>query len=95
MSVDLELEQADGMAELAPFATEFRVGFEERTVYITRYDNHHNLGNGWAVMVVLGGLNPWYLSQDGKWRYKCGTSFKSPVTALVCLRRSGTKSLRG
>lgn len=35
-----------------------------------------------------GGTNPWYLSQDGEWRYDRRTAFATAEDAYWCLWRS-------
>ena len=83
---------------LAPYATEYRFGWSggrerARTVYITRYDNHHRLGTGWWVMTVLGAMNPWYMSAAGEWNYKSGSKWETAEEAYQALCRFGTSDL--
>jgi hypothetical protein len=63
---------------------------DKRDVYITRHTNHGGFveGGGWVVCIVLGSMNPWYLSSDGKWRYKFGNNWPSAEEAYIALRKS-------
>lgn len=82
--------------QLAPYAREFVVGYEDMTVTISRYTNHGRLlkDNGWAVSIHgdrgTGLTNHHYLSTDGEWRYKNGNTFATPELALSYLYKFGT-----
>ena len=77
-------------------ATEFRVRLkwpdEEkgRTVFITRHSNHGDWieDGGWVACIVLGAMNPWYVSADGLWRYKTGHRFATADLAYQQARNS-------
>jgi hypothetical protein len=61
-----------------------------RIVFITRKSNHGTWikDGGWVACIVLGPMNPWYVSADGLWRYKYGDSFKTADDAYKAARRS-------
>jgi hypothetical protein len=71
-------------------AVEFRVSAPDdraesgQTILrVTRLSNHGTLGKGWVVCHVRGAMNPWYLNDDGSWRYKCGTAWETPQEAIA------------
>jgi hypothetical protein len=63
---------------------------DRRTVRITRYTNHGRFveDGAWVVCIVLGPMNPWYLGEDGGWRYKSGVAFGSHEAAYEAFGRS-------
>lgn len=52
----------------------------ERAITLTRRTNHGTLipDGKWVAVIQAGGLNPWYLGRDGRWRYKCYGTWDSP-----------------
>lgn len=75
-------------AQLAPHVREYCVGYEDVTVTITRYTNHHRTlpDNAWCVMIS----GPRYLAVDGQWQYKRGSTFATAELALSYLYKWGT-----
>lgn len=81
------------MEELWGCAREFGVRRGADTIHLTRYRagsfGGAMLPNGeWWAYIAAGGMNPWYLGMDGRWRYKAGDTWPS-VEALVEFLETG------
>lgn len=61
-----------------------------RNVYITRHTNHGDWieEGGWMVCIALSSMNPWYLGEGGRWRYKYGYRYKTADEAYDALNKS-------
>ena len=66
--------------ELEPLM--FRLVVNGYGVYITRYDNHWNLLDGWVAVRN----HEWYLNKSGEWIYKVYDLFGSAAEAARCAR---------
>lgn len=79
------------MERLARFATEYQFVLDNRTIQITRRDNHGNLlpNKAWCVVHWRGAMNPHYLNRKGIWQYKNGTTFPTAEAAYAFLLEHG------
>ena len=71
------------------FACEYMFSIEGNIIFVTRYNNHHDmiLDNKWSVCWLRGARNLWYLNTDGTWQYKHGCTYATADDAYEhCLK---------
>ena len=71
------------------FICEYIFSLDGETIIISKYDNHRNIINDgkWSACWLRGSGNPWYLNEDGKWKYKNGCTYHTAEDAYEhCLQ---------
>lgn len=73
------------MIELKPFAMEYRMTWQDKVIFITRYSAPRRLipNNKWAVEYK----DDYYLLESGAWSYKSFRAFDSAEQAALHVMR--------